>query len=237
MITTGAWAAAWPQFRRSFGNIADFMVVTEPIPELVAGIGWTTHAAIIDAHELLYYLRRTEDGRIAIGGGAMGAVRGGRIGGDLGGHRAQTSPRMAAVAAHGLTWLFPQLEGVRFEAAWSGPMDMAPPGVPFFESSPRGTVHAGLGFSGHGLTPTKLGGKTLASLVLGEDDEWSRLPVVGPPLTKVPPEPFRRPLVQAVAWAFESGARACEQGRRRGLVRTAVQRAFDLYASRAERQV
>ena len=40
-------------------------------------------------------------------------------------------------------------------------------------------MHAGLGFSGHGLTSTRVGGKILASLALGTDDEWIHLPVVG----------------------------------------------------------
>ena len=34
VLTIGAWAAGWPGFRRSFGLIADHMVVTEPIPDL-----------------------------------------------------------------------------------------------------------------------------------------------------------------------------------------------------------
>jgi hypothetical protein len=80
-----------------------------------------------------------------------------------------------------------------------------------------------------------VGGRTLASLVLREDNEWARLPVVGPPLTRVPPEPLRRPLVAAVAWANESGDRARDAGRQRGLVGRAVVRAFDAYASRARR--
>ena len=63
-----------------------------------------------------------------------------------------TSPRLAGAAAHGLTWLFPQLKGVRFAAAWSGPMDITSVALPFFETAPGGNVHAGLGFSGHGLT-------------------------------------------------------------------------------------
>ena len=50
------------------------MVVTEPIPELLEKIGWTTHTGLADSREMLYYLRRTDDDRIAIGGGGMGAV-------------------------------------------------------------------------------------------------------------------------------------------------------------------
>ncbi len=110
-------------------------------------------------------------------------------------------------------------------------MDMTPASVPFFESSVDGHLHAGLGFSGHGLTGTKVGGKILASLVLRADDEWTRLPVVGPPMNRVPGEPVRWPLVGVVAWANESGDRARERGRSRGVLQGAVVRAFDEYVS------
>ena len=230
VLTHGAWAARERHFRRAFAVCTDFMVVTEPIPELIEQIGWTSHMGVADLREMLYYLRRTADDRIAIGGGAMGIVRGARIRG-----RVLTAPRLAAMAAHGLTWLFPQLEGVRFDAAWSGPMDITGPALPFFESAPGGNVHAGLGFSGHGLTSTRLGGKILASLVLGADDEWSRMPVVGPPLAQLPPEPLRWPLVQTTSLAYEASDRAHEQGRRPGLLPRAVIAGYGRYA-RAERR-
>ena len=107
------------------------------------------------------------------------------------------------------------------------PHGHTPAGVPFFESSRDGHLHAGLGFSGHGLAATKVGGKTLASLVLHEDDEWSRLPVVGPPLAHVPPEPVRWPLVcwgvawrtRAATWPASAGARAGRAECRRARVR------------------
>jgi glycine/D-amino acid oxidase-like deaminating enzyme len=230
VVTTGAWAVREPHFRCAFGVCVDFMIVTEPIPESLEDIGWHTHTGIADSRELAYYLRRTDDDRIAIGGGAIGAAYGGLMS-----RRALTSPRLATVAAEGLAWLFPALAGVRIDAAWSGPMDMTPAGVPFFESSCDGHLHAGLGFSGHGLAATRVGGRTLASLVLHEDDEWSRLPVVGPPLMRVPPEPVRFPLVAAVAWAHESGDRARDAGRHPGVLRSVLVRGYDTYATLARR--
>ena len=224
VLATGAWAARERHFRRAFAVCTDFMVVTEPIPELIERIGWTSHMGVADLREMLYYLRRTADDRIAIGGGAMGIVFGDRIRG-----RVLTSQRRAAVAAHGLSWLFPQLEGVRFDAAWSGPMDISGEALPFFETAPGGNVHAGLGFSGHGLTSTRLGGKILASLVLKADDEWSRLPVVGPPLAKLPPEPLRCPMIQSVSWAYEASDRAHEAGGSPGLLPRAVIAAYGGY--------
>jgi len=227
VVTTGAWAGSQRHFRRAFAVCTDFMVVTEPIPELLEALGWTSHMGVADLREMLYYLRPTPDGRIAIGGGAMGIVHGGRIKGGV-----LSSPRLAEMAAHGLTWLFPQLEGVRFDAAWSGPMDITSAALPFFETTPCGNLHAGLGFSGHGLTSTKLGGKILTSLVLGEDDQWSRMPVVGPPLGKVPPEPLRWPLVKSVAWAYETSDRANERGGGPGLLPRVVTAVYGEYGAR-----
>lgn len=220
VLAHGSWAAGWPGFRRAFANIVDYVVATEPIPEKLREIGWTSMTGVGDSREMLLYLRPTEDGRIVIGGGAMGVVFGGRAGGRAVTHDA----RVARRAAECLLALFPQLEGVRFTHAWGGPIDQAAASVPFFQTLEPGNVHAGLGFSGHGLTQTRIGGQILSSLVLGLDDEWTRLPVVGPPKKLLVPEPFRYPGVRAVAWALESGDAAEDRGARRGRLQSAIQR-------------
>lgn len=231
VLTHGSWAASWPGFRRSFGVIADFMVATEPIPERLERIGWTTDVGIADGREMLFYLRRTEDHRIAIGGGATGVVCAGRVG-----RRATHDRRVARVAARGLLWLFPQFEGVRFTHAWGGPIDHTAWFLPFFRTLEPGTVHAGLGFSGHGLAQTKLGGRILASLVLGSQDEWSSMPVVGREIALVPPEPVRFPLVRAAAWGLETGDRRDDAGRPRGSVRRMIGDAPGRYRERIVRR-
>jgi hypothetical protein len=84
--------------------------------------------------------------------------------------------------------------------------------TPFFRTLDPGNVHCGLGFSGHGLAATKLGGKTLASLVLGLRNEWTELPVVGAAPMRMPPEPIRWPLVRATVWGMERFDRAADSG-------------------------
>lgn len=213
VLTTGAWAAAWPGFRRSFGVIVDYMVATEPIPDRLEEIGWSSHAGLADGRDLLLYLRKTDDDRIAIGGGATGVVFGGRMG------RSVTHDRhVAEVAARSLLWLFPQLEGVRFTHAWGGPIDQTASFVPFYRSLEPGNVHAGLGFSGHGLSQTFVGSKILASKVLGVEDEWTSLGVNRPEFAKAPPEPLRWPLVKMAASALRTGDAREESGRSRGKV-------------------
>lgn len=207
VLTMGAWAAGWPGFRHRLANIADHMVATEPIPERLEEIGWTSGVGIADGRDLLFYLRTTADGRIAIGGGATGVLFGGHVG-----RRATHDRRVADVAARGLLRLFPQLEGVRFTHAWGGPIDHTSSYTPFFRTLPPGNLHCGLGFSGHGLAATKLGGRTLASLVMGADDRWARLPVVGDAASRVPPEPFRWLGIRAVTWGMEAGDRRADRG-------------------------
>jgi len=213
VLTTGAWAAAWPGFRRSFGVIVDYMVATEPIPDRLEEIGWSSNAGIADGRDLLFYLRKTDDGRIAIGGGASGVAFGGRFGRSVTHDR-----RVAEVAARGLLWLFPQLEGVRFTHAWGGPIDQTASFVPFYRTLDPGNVHAGLGFSGHGLSQTFVGSKILASKVLGVQDEWTSLGVNRPEFAKAPPEPLRWPLVKMATTALRAGDAREEEGRSRGTV-------------------
>jgi glycine/D-amino acid oxidase-like deaminating enzyme len=232
VLTMGAWAAGWPGFRRSFGVISDYVVATEPIPDRLRAIGWTTQQGIADRREWLLYLRPTDDDRIVIGGGAGSAVFGGRSSGRAATH----ARRYAETAARGLLWLFPQLEGIRFTHAWGGPIDQTVSFLPFYRALPPGNVHAGLGFSGHGLSQTFVGGHILAGTVLGLEDEWTSLPVNRAEVALAPPEPFRYPAVWAAARALAVGDAREESGRSRGvladLVGTAPLRfevAWDIY--------
>ena len=92
VLAHGAWAAAEREFARAFAVGVEYMVVTEPIPELLAQIGWTSHAGLADRREMLYYLRRTSDDRIALGGGGMALAYGGNIAG-----RVLASQRLAGL--------------------------------------------------------------------------------------------------------------------------------------------
>jgi hypothetical protein len=110
--------------------------------------------------------------------------------------------------------LLPGLDGVPVERAWGGPIDVSSDHLPFFATKPGTRIHYGAGYSGHGVGPSWLGGKILASLALGANDEWTRLPLATRHVPTLPPEPFRRiggGLVRSAIMACES---AEEQGRR-----------------------
>jgi glycine/D-amino acid oxidase-like deaminating enzyme len=188
VVATNAWAAGWRPVARHLLNWSSYIVVTEPIPDRLAEIGWTGGEGIADGRFTLHYGRTTPDGRIALGGGGGRAGWGGRIG------RAFTHDTGAARrAAAGLRRWFPTLSDVRIEDAWGGPIDVTDDHRPWFESLFGGRVHLGLGYSGNGVAPSILGGRILAALAAGPgvDDDAASLPIVGARPRAFPPEPFR----------------------------------------------
>jgi glycine/D-amino acid oxidase-like deaminating enzyme len=211
VVALNAWAAAWPAFGRRLVTWSSYIVLTEPIPDALAEIGWTGGEGLSDARFTLHYLRTTPDGRIALGGGGGRAGFGGRIG------RAFTDDAESAVrAAHGLRRLFPSLAGTRIDDAWGGPIDIASDHLPFFGTVDRGRVHFGHGYSGNGVGPAWVGGRILASLALGLRDEWSSLPIVGRVPRAFPPEPLRYLGARVVREAIVRRETLEERGRRPG---------------------
>ena len=118
--------------------------------------------------------------------------------------------------------LLPRLAGVKVERAWGGPIDVSADQLPFFGTVDGTRVHYGVGYSGHGVGPSWLGGKILASLALRREDEWSASPLVRIPKASLPPEPFKRVGGGVIRKAMLSVEDAQEEGRRASYVARAV---------------
>jgi glycine/D-amino acid oxidase-like deaminating enzyme len=127
-----------------------------------------------------------------------------------------------ARAEQGLRRLLPGLAAARVERAWGGPIDVSSDQLPFFATVPGTRIHYGAGYSGNGVGPSWLGGQILASLALGSDDEWSRLPLAGRIPPRLPPEPVRHLGGALVRRAILSVEAADEAGRRPSLVARGV---------------
>jgi glycine/D-amino acid oxidase-like deaminating enzyme len=164
----------------------------------------------------LHYFRTTEDGRVLMGSGSGPIGHGGRV--DA---RFTNDRPTAARAEAALRRLLPDLATARIEHAWGGPIDVSADHLPFFGTAP-GRIHYGAGYSGNGVGPSWLGGQILASLALGADDEWSRLPLVGRRIRPLPPEPLRRIGGGLVRAAILRCEHAEENGRRPSLFARAV---------------
>ena len=212
VVAVNAAATGWRPVARHVTNFGSYVVLTEPVPELLERIGWTGGEAVLDARMFLHYFRTTEDGRVLMGSGSGPIGFAGRLDG-----RFTRDLATAARAERGLRRLLPDLAGARIERAWGGPIDVSADHLPFFGTVPGTAVHYGLGYSGHGVGPSWLGGQILASLALGRDDEWTALPLATRRVPRLPPEPLKRlggGLVRAAIMACEQ---ADEEGRRAAL--------------------
>jgi glycine/D-amino acid oxidase-like deaminating enzyme len=187
VLATNAWLTGWSPASRSLTNFGSYVVLTEPAPELVAEIGWTGGEAIVDGRMFVHYFRTTNDGRVLMGSGSGPIGFAGRVD-----DRFSLDRPTSARAEAGLRRLLPGLDPARVERSWGGPIDVSADHLPFFTTKPGTRVHYGAGYSGHGVGPSWLGGQILASLALGSDDEWTRLPLASRRVPRLPGEPFRR---------------------------------------------
>ena len=187
VVAVNAWGTAWRPLSRNVTNFGSYVVLTEPVPELLAETGWTGGEAIVDGRMFLHYFRTTDDGRVLMGSGSGPIGFGGRID-----RRFVNDAPTAARAERGLRRLLPGLATARVERAWGGPIDVSADHLPLFGTVPGTSTHFGLGYSGHGVGPSWLGGQILASLALGRDDEWTSLPLATRKVPRLPPEPLKR---------------------------------------------
>jgi hypothetical protein len=99
--------------------------------------------------------------------------------------------RVIAQVRSDLLRFFPQLAGRRIEHAWGGPIDVSPTHRPAIVGLPGLPAWAAFGYTGNGVGPAHLFGRTLAALALDRRDPVTQLPFVDPPPRRVPPEPLR----------------------------------------------
>lgn len=182
VLAANAWLAGVPELRRAIAVVSSDVVATEP-----AGI--SLGAAVSDSRLMVRYWRSTPDGRAVLGRGGGALAYGGRAV-----ERMHDPPgaRTDAVARE-LPLLVGAARGLRVTHAWGGAVDRSVDGLPFFGLLPgRARVAYGAGFSGNGVAPSVVGGRVLASLALGRDDEWSGCGLArGVPSRRFPPEPLR----------------------------------------------
>jgi glycine/D-amino acid oxidase-like deaminating enzyme len=181
----GAAKAPGAPLRNALTVTSSHIVLTEPVPDLLEEIGWTGGECITDSRALIDYFRTTPDGRIAFGWGGGEIAMGARLHG-----RAELDRDVVAGAAARLREYFPGLAGRRLTHAWGGPVDASPTHLPIVVPLRGGNAFAAAGYTGNGVGPSYMVGRTLASLALDRRDEPSRLPFVDPTPRHVPPEPF-----------------------------------------------
>jgi glycine/D-amino acid oxidase-like deaminating enzyme len=219
VLAVNAWAAGWPGFRTRVLAWGSYIVLTEPIPDRLAELGWIGGEAIADSRFTISYFRTTRDGRIAFGAGVGAAGFDGRIG-PVFTHDAHAIERVIANFRH----LFPMLADVRLDDAWGGPIDITADRFPEIGSQHGGRVLYAHGFAGNGVGPARLAGRLLAVRIAGSEDPVGKLPLFGRRQRFLPPEPFRYLGAKAIREALIRQDDALDAGCRAGLLTRLVAR-------------
>jgi glycine/D-amino acid oxidase-like deaminating enzyme len=224
VLALGGAAKSWRGPLRSRLTIASsHIVLTEPVPDVLEEVGWTGGECITDSRALIDYFRTTPDGRIAFGWGGGRIAMGARLGG-----RTELDPAVIAATADHLHACFPGLAGRRITHAWGGPIDASPTHLPMVVPLPGGRAFAAAGYTGNGVGPSHMVGRTLASLALDRRDAPSRLAFVDPSSPRVPPEPFQWIGGEAIRAAIMRKEEAELAGRSPGKIASAVARVPEL---------
>ena len=185
------YAASLPPLGRHQLPVQSLIVATEPLPAATwAEIGLERGQAFSEASRQVTYGQRSADDRLVFG------ARGGyRFGGGLRTDFNLTEDERE-LRRYLFGELFPQLRDVRLTHAWGGNLGMARRFHPHMLRDTRNRIALSGGYGGEGVGASNLGGRTLAALILGQDNELTRQPWVhaDSTLERLPgwePEPLR----------------------------------------------
>ena len=227
VLATNIALAADRDIRRFVTVFSSYALMTEPNPEGLARMGWHSDVGLSDLRMFVHYFRKTPDGRMLMGSGS----------GPISYNGDATSPALTMDRATGLrAWrglkrLVPELAETPIAKTWGGGIDICSDRMPVFRTRPGSRVHYAIGYSGHGVNPTYIGGQCLASLVLDQKDYWRNLPFCTREVSSLPPEPFRTIGGRLVRRSIVTCEEAEEEGRQAGLVTratAAIPRVFGL---------
>jgi gamma-glutamylputrescine oxidase len=175
-----------PELAPYIGHVESFVSATAPMPPDIQAQIIPSDAAVADTRHVLDYYRKSDDGRLIFAG------REGYF---------MMPKDIAAVVRPKMLKVFPGLQSVATEYAWSGTVGITVTRMPHFgRLSPR--VFFAHGYSGHGVALSSLGGKLLAEAAMGKTERFDVMARV--PARKFPGGKWlRKPLVAAALFSFK----------------------------------
>jgi gamma-glutamylputrescine oxidase len=187
VLATNAFTARLGYFRNSIIPVHEYVAMTPPLSEQqLARIGWRRRSPFNDSRTEVIYLGLTRDYRIHIGGGSPGYFFNNGVGDP------NEPARHYAHLQRELVRIYPALEGVEFEAMWSGIVDWSLNESPSVgRTGKHNNIFYGLGYSGHGVNLTSVFGRIIADLEAGREEPWKPYPFLNASLDYIPNEPFR----------------------------------------------
>jgi len=189
VLAANAWMAHLPEFRPFVTVISSEIVATDPIPDVLDGLGMRDFPGGINSRLMVNYGGITPKGQVYLGRGGGTIAFAGHVGPQFDRSEAQIRE-----VEDDFRFFYPELRNTPLPHGWSGPIDRSTNGLPWLGRLSRSErVHFAIGYSGHGVGASALAGRMLASNVLGRVDEWSGLTecLERARHGRFPPEPVR----------------------------------------------
>lgn len=188
VIANNAWAATLePELARSIVVVTSTILNTKKVPDKLEKIGWTGNEAITDSQLMVGYYRTTHDKRIIYGKGTGGLSYKNNIGENFGSNRLFLEDTKKDFLR-----TYPDIVETDIEYDWTGPIDRTYDSFPLFGNlKGASNIIYGVGWSGNGVGPSRLGGKILSSMALGEKNNFTNLKIINRKVKKFPCEPIR----------------------------------------------
>jgi gamma-glutamylputrescine oxidase len=186
VLAANAYSSKLGFFRNAIAPIYEYVAATPPLAaQQLAATNWNTPMPFADSNDVVFYLGRTDDNRIHIGGGSPAYEFNNGV--------AERPNRRAwnRLSAQ-LGKLFPNLAGVAFDRKWDGLVDMTLDWEPSVGvMGKHANIFYGIGYCGHGVNLTFMFGKVIADLVTGQSAKWKEFPFLNRKPPYLPNEPFR----------------------------------------------
>ena len=131
--------------------VESFIIATEPLSQAMADSLINNGMSVCDNNIFLDYYRLSADNRLLFGSDSS------------------TNVDMIAKMRSEMLAVFPQLETVKIDYGWAGPIDMTLNATPHF-GRVKPNVYFAQGFSGHGVALTGLAGRIIAEAIEGNDE-------------------------------------------------------------------
>jgi gamma-glutamylputrescine oxidase len=174
-----------PKLRASHLPIATYVLTTEAAPDALAQV-IRTRAAVSDDRRAGDYYRLVEGGQRLLWGGRITT-------------RTSEPRDLAALLRRTMIATYPQLAELKVEMAWSGLMSYARHLMPQIGRLGPGVWHC-MGFGGHGLNTTAIGGRVVAEGILDTSDRHTQFEPFGLVWNG---GPFGTAAVQATYWSYQ----------------------------------
>lgn len=199
LLATNAFAAGNDRIKKRIIAVRDRIIATEPLSAAqMEAVGWSHRQGVYDTRTQLNYMRLTKDNRIIFGGRLAYAYGGEAF------PQVDRSHDTYDSLAGAFFETFPQLEGVRFTHAWSGPIDLSTRMAVHFQRYHGGKVVYAGGYSGFGVSAARFGARIALDILDGSKLPESKLEFATVLPKTIPPEPFRWLGAQITMYALDT---------------------------------